>query len=88
MALFVSVTIKGKLAPIYIGPFEIIQRVGSVSFLLALPFELQRTHDVFHVSLLHKYISDPSHVVSVENLEINEEVSYVTQPMVVVDHKE
>ena len=62
--------------------------MGSVSYPLALPFELQRIHDVFHVSMLQKYILDPTHVVSVEELEINEDVSYVTQPVAVVDGKE
>ena len=79
---------KGKLAPRFIIPFEIIQRVGSVSHCLALPVELQRIHNVFHVSMLRKYIPDPSHVVPVEELEINEYVSYVTQPVIVVDRKE
>ena len=79
---------KGKLAPRYIGPFEIIQRVGSVSYHLALPLELQRIHNVFHVSMLRKYIPGPSHVISVEELEINEDVPYVTQTVAMVDRKE
>ena len=78
---------KGKLAPRYIGPIEIVQRVGSVSYRLALPIKLQRIHDVFHLSMLQKYIPDPSHVVPVEELEINEDVSYVTQLVAVVDRK-
>ncbi|KAM7481090.1 hypothetical protein LguiB_005673 [Lonicera macranthoides] len=79
---------KGKLAPRYIGPFEIIQRVGSVSYRLALPLQLQRIHDVFHVSMLRRYILDPSHVTPVEELEVNEDVSYETHPVAVVDRKE
>ena len=53
---------KGKLAPRYIGPFEIKSRVGAVAFRLVLPPELSRIHPVFHVSILRKYISDLSHV--------------------------
>ena len=54
---------KGKLAPRYIGPFEIRSRVGEVAYRLILPHELSRIHPVFHVSMLRKYISDPSHVL-------------------------
>jgi len=79
---------KGKLAPRYIGPFEVTQRVGSVSYRLGLPPSLQRIHNVFHVSMLRKYVPDPSHVVPTEELEINEDVSYETWPVAVVDRKE
>ena len=54
---------KGKLAPRYIGPFEILERVGMVAYLLALPLNLSQVHPVFHVSMLKKYILDPSHVL-------------------------
>ena len=53
---------KGKLAPRYIGPFEIRSRVGDVAYRLVLPPELSRIHLVLHVSMLRKYIYDPSHV--------------------------
>ena len=54
---------KGKLAPKYIGPFEIRSKVGEVAYRLVLPLELSRIHPVFHVSMLRKYISDPSHIL-------------------------
>ena len=54
---------KGKLAPRYIGPFEIKSRVGEVAYRLVLPPELSRIHPVFHVSMLRKYIPYPSHVL-------------------------
>ena len=53
---------KGKLAPRYIGPFEILLRVGEVAYRLVLSPELSRVHPRFHVSMLRKYISDPSHI--------------------------
>ncbi|KAL4291724.1 hypothetical protein GQ457_14G015070 [Hibiscus cannabinus] len=62
---------KGKLSPRYIGPYEIVERVGSVAYRLLLPPELERIHDVFHVSMLRKYRSDPSHVMPVEEIELN-----------------
>ena len=54
---------KGKLSPRFIGPFEILERVGPVAYKLALPPSLSSVHDVFHVSMLRKYIPDPTHVI-------------------------
>ena len=53
----------GKLRPRYIGPYEIISRVGPVAYRLDLPLELSKVHNLFHVSILRKYIPDPSHVL-------------------------
>ena len=54
---------RGKLAPRYIGPFELLERVGTVAYRLALPLSLSGVHEVFHVSMLQKYTPDPAHVV-------------------------
>ena len=67
---------KGKLASRYIGPFEIKSRVGAVTFRLVLPLELSRIHPVFHVSMLRKYIPDPSHVLQPQTVEISEDLTY------------
>ena len=61
---------KGKLTPRYIGPFEILQRIGPVAYRLALPPTLQGIHDVFHVSNPRRYVSDPAHVISHEPLQL------------------
>ena len=53
----------GKLAPRYIGPFEILERVGTVAYRLELPPSLSGVHEVFHVFMLQKYTLDPAHVV-------------------------
>ncbi|GKA59801.1 putative nucleotidyltransferase, ribonuclease H [Tanacetum coccineum] len=55
---------KGKLSPRFIGPFEILERIGEVSYRLALPPQLSHVHDVFHVSLLRGYHYHPLHVAS------------------------
>ena len=47
----------------YIGPFEVLERVGTVAYRLALPPSLSGVHEVFHVSMLWKYTPDPAHVV-------------------------
>ncbi|KAL0555991.1 hypothetical protein IC582_004494 [Cucumis melo] len=52
---------KGKLSPRYIGSYQIMERVGLAAYKLELPIELARIYDVFHVSMLRKYIADPSH---------------------------
>jgi len=49
---------KGKLSPRYIGPFEIVERIGAVAYKLALPPSLKGVHNVFHVSKLRKYVPD------------------------------
>ena len=61
---------KGKLSPRFIGPFEILERVGDLVYRLALPPNLSSVHNVFHVSMLRKYILDPMHVFSYNSLEI------------------
>ena len=61
---------KGKLSPRFIEPYEVIEKVGSVAYRLALSLELEKIHNVFHVSMLRRYMSDPSHVVSSETIEL------------------
>ena len=53
----------GKLSPRYIGPFKILERVGTISYRLALPPSLSGVHEVFHVSMLRKYNPNLTHVV-------------------------
>ncbi|KAL0544441.1 hypothetical protein IC582_019556 [Cucumis melo] len=72
---------RGKLSPRFVGPFEILERIGPVAYRLALPPSLTTAHDVFHVSMLRKYVPDPSHVVDYEPLEIDENLSYTEQPV-------
>ena len=75
---------QGKLSPRYIGPYEILSKVGSVAYKLKLPPELSRIHDIFHVSMLRKYIPDPSHVLREQPVQLKDEET----PMQIVDRKE
>jgi hypothetical protein len=79
---------KGKLSPRFVGPFEITQRVGRLAFRIALPPYLVETHDVFHVSMLKKYIANPDVIVEYKPLEIQDGLNYVEEPVKIVDKKE
>ena len=60
-----------KLSPRYIGPSEILERVGTITYRLALPPSLSGGHKVFHVSMLRKYTVDPTHVVDWEGIIVD-----------------
>ncbi|KAL5537943.1 hypothetical protein UlMin_045730 [Ulmus minor] len=79
---------KGRLIPRYIGPFEILEKIGKVAYRLALPPELSSVHNIFHVSMLRKYISNPSHVLEYEPIEVHEDLTHEEQPVQILDQKE
>jgi len=70
---------KGKLTPRYIGPFKALQRISHVAYRLALPPALQGIQDVFHVSNVRRYMSDPEHVIPYEPLQLKENLSYIEE---------
>ena len=72
---------NGKLNPRFIGPYQVIEKVGPVAYRLALPPELEKIHSVFHVSMLRRYRSDPSHVVSTETIELRPDLTYEEEPV-------
>ncbi|KAK6145306.1 hypothetical protein DH2020_022126 [Rehmannia glutinosa] len=78
----------GKLSPRYIGPYEILEKVGPLAYRLALPPELSQIHNVFHVSMLRRYRSDPSHFLRDEPVEIADNLSYAKEPIGIVGYKE
>nr|GFB83189.1 hypothetical protein [Tanacetum cinerariifolium] len=80
--------IKGKLSPRFIGPFEILDRVGEVSYRLALPPQLSHVHNVFHVSLLRGYKYHPLHVISYPLDQIRTDLSYVEEPEAILDRQD
>ena len=72
---------KGKLSPHFVGPFEILKRVGPMTYRVALPPSMSKVHNVFHVSTMRKYIFYPSHVVELEPIQIFEDLTYEEVPI-------
>jgi hypothetical protein len=80
--------IKGKLAPRYIGPFKVLARRGQVSYMLELPPNLSKVHDVFHVSQLKQCFKDPGRAVDHESIDLQEDLSYREHPVRILDEAE
>jgi len=76
-----------KLTPRFVGPFEIVKKVGVVTYRIALPPSLSNLHDVFHVSQLQKYVYDESHVIQVDELEVRDNLTVETWPVRVEDRE-
>ncbi|KAI3804332.1 hypothetical protein L1987_25792 [Smallanthus sonchifolius] len=72
---------KGKLSPRFVGPFKILKRVGPMAYQLELPEEMNGVHDVFHVSNLRKCLADKSLVIPLHNVEVDEKLKFVEQPL-------
>ena len=71
---------KVKLSPRFIGPYEVLERIGPVAYRLALPPKLDKLHDVFHVSMLQKYRSDELHILTVQEVQVQHDFSYDEEP--------
>ena len=78
---------KGKLSPRFIDPYEILERVGPVAYRLALPLELAKLHDVFHVSILQRYRSDTSHILPVQDIQVQEDFTFDEEPKAILDRE-
>ncbi|XP_074288779.1 uncharacterized protein LOC141613936 [Silene latifolia] len=68
---------RDMLSQMFIGPYESLDRVGEVAYRLALPPAFDRVNNVFHVSQLRKYVSDPTYVLDPDHMEIDKQMSYV-----------
>ncbi|XP_070046884.1 uncharacterized protein [Nicotiana tomentosiformis] len=79
---------KGTLSLRFIGPFEILTRVGEVSYRLALSPSLARVYPVFHVSMLLKYHEDMSHVLEFITVQLDENLTYKEESVAILDRQD
>ena len=79
---------RGKLAPRYIRPFEVLESVDTVAYLLALPPNLSGAHEVFHVSILRKYTPNPAHVVDWGEITVDTNGTFEEGPVRILDSRE
>ncbi|GJU79266.1 putative reverse transcriptase domain-containing protein [Tanacetum coccineum] len=78
---------KGKLASRYVGPFEILERIGLVAYRLRLPKELSEVHDTFHVSNLKKCLTDANLHVPLDKIKIDKTLHFVKEPVEIIDRE-
>ncbi|GKA69941.1 putative reverse transcriptase domain-containing protein [Tanacetum coccineum] len=78
---------KGKLAPRFVGPFEILERIGSVAYRLKLPEEFSDVHDTFHVSNLKKCLADANLHVPLDEIKVDKTLRFVEEPLEIMDRE-
>ncbi|XP_028079104.1 uncharacterized protein LOC114280893 [Camellia sinensis] len=78
---------KGKLTPRYIGPFQILERLGPVVYHITLSPGMEQMHNVFHVSMLRGYLRDPFHVIDHHRITLDKNMIYEEWPMKIIDQQ-
>ncbi|GJT73564.1 putative reverse transcriptase domain-containing protein [Tanacetum coccineum] len=78
---------KGKLAPMFVGPFEIIEKVGHVAYRLDFPKELIGVHDTFHVSNLKECLADPTLKVPLDEIQVDAKLNFVEEPIEILERE-
>ncbi|GJX76327.1 putative reverse transcriptase domain-containing protein [Tanacetum coccineum] len=76
---------KGKLAPRFVGPFEITKRIGPIAYRLRLPQELNGVHDMFHVSNLKKCLADRTLHMPLEEIQVDAKLNFVEEPVEILE---
>ena len=79
---------QGKLSSRFIGPFKILERVGTIEYRLALLPSMSGFHEVFHVSMLRRYTPDPAHVVDWGEIEVDTDGTFEEGPVCIVDSRD
>ncbi|WMV54920.1 hypothetical protein MTR67_048305, partial [Solanum verrucosum] len=78
---------KGRLSPIYVGPYKILKRIGKVAYALELPAKLEVVHPVFHISLLKGCVDDPTVIVPLESVAVKDSLSYEDVPVEILNRQ-
>ncbi|GJR12983.1 putative reverse transcriptase domain-containing protein [Tanacetum coccineum] len=78
---------KGKLAPRFVGPFKIIEKVGPVAYRLDLPEELNGVHDMFHVSNFKKCLADPTLQVPLDEIRVDAKLNFMEEPVEILERE-
>ncbi|GKB89383.1 hypothetical protein Tco_0961655 [Tanacetum coccineum] len=78
---------KGKLAPRFVGPFEITKRIGPVAYRLRLPGELNGVHDMFYVSNLKKCLADPTLQVPLDEIKVDAKLNFVEEHVEILERE-
>jgi hypothetical protein len=81
-------SIKGKLAPHYIGPYSIIDKYGPTSYQVELPVRLSGVHNVFHVSQLKRCLKPPTDVVIEDTIPLESDLTYKAYPIKVLNQQD
>ncbi|GKE10109.1 hypothetical protein Tco_1413660, partial [Tanacetum coccineum] len=76
---------REKLNPRYIGPFKIIDKVGTVAYRLELPEQLIRVHSMFYVSNLKKCMTDEPLVIPLDEIQIEDKLYFIKEPVEIMD---
>ena len=79
---------RGKLSPRFIGPFERLERIGTVAYRLALSPNMSGFHEVFHISMLRKYTPNPAHVVDWGQIEVGTDGTFEKGPVCILDSRD
>ncbi|XP_028082298.1 uncharacterized protein LOC114283631 [Camellia sinensis] len=78
---------RRKLTPRYVGPFQVLEKVGSVAYRVALPPSMSQVHNVFHVSMLQSYLPVPSHVIDYHQITLDDKLTYDEKPIRILDRQ-
>ncbi|XP_070034627.1 uncharacterized protein [Nicotiana tomentosiformis] len=78
---------KGKLSPRYVGPFEILERIGEVVYKLAFPPSLSMVYPMFHIYMTWKYYDDLSHVLDFSIVQLDNDFTYIKEPVAILDRQ-
>ncbi|GKC77952.1 hypothetical protein Tco_1128726 [Tanacetum coccineum] len=78
---------KGKLAPRFVGPFDIMEKIGPIAYRLDLPEELNGVHDTFHMSNLKKCLVDPTLQVPLDEIRFDAKLNFVEEPVEILERE-